>query len=142
MDYFSKQLQSSLKDSFAAFKAARLFCPYKLNMLKAKADDIKCLNSFQFLQNSVPDSKAELATYLAKAEGVSDVTIDVIEWWKGHEKELPAWVAAAKMVLVVQPTLGAAERVFSILNNTFNYQQNNALQDYMEASVIMQYNYR
>lgn len=142
LDYFLKQLQSSLKDSFAAFKAARLFCPYKLNMLKPKADDIECLNSFQFLQNSVPDLKAELATYMAKAEGISDMTIDVIEWWKGHEKELPAWAAATKMVMVVQPTSGAAERVFSILNSTFNDQQSNALQDYIEASVMMQYNYR
>ena len=66
LDYFLNQLQSSLKDSFEAFKAARLFCPYKVNMLKPKATDVNCLNSFQFLRNNVPKLKEELAMYLAK----------------------------------------------------------------------------
>ena len=36
----------------------------------------------------------------------------------------------------------AAERVFSILNSSFNDQQEHALVDYLQASVMTQYNKR
>ena len=77
---------------------------------------------------------------MAKAEGVES-TIDVLQWWKESAKGIPAWAGAAKKVLVVQPSSGAAKRVFSILNNTFSDQQDKALQDYIETSVILRYNY-
>ena len=41
-----------------------------------------------------------------------------------------------------QPSSSAAERVFSIINVSFHDQQDNALQDYIEASVMLQYNYK
>ena len=34
----------------------------------------------------------------------------------------------------------AAERVFSLLKNSFNERQDLALQDYLEASLMLQYN--
>ena len=34
----------------------------------------------------------------------------------------------------------SAERVFSLLKNAFNDQQDNALKDYLEASVMIRYN--
>ena len=36
----------------------------------------------------------------------------------------------------------AVERVFSILTNAFSTQQDNSLQDYIEASLMLQYNYK
>ena len=36
--------------------------------------------------------------------------------------------------------LHAAERVFSVLNNTFASKQLRALEDYVEASIMLQYN--
>ena len=41
---------------------------------------------------------------------------------------------------VIQPSSAAAERAFSILNNTFTDRQDNTLQDYLESSVMLQYN--
>ncbi len=108
-------------------------------MLNPLATDVDSLGCFEFIRNNVPELKEELATYLAKADGVADVTIDVLQWWKGYENELKAWASTAKKVLVVQPS---AERVFSLLNNTFNEQQDNTLQDYVEASIMLQYNSR
>ena len=32
---------------------------------------------------------------------------------------LPAWAKSARKVLLIQPSSASAERVFSILNNTF-----------------------
>ena len=45
-------------------------------------------------------------------------------------------------VPVVQPSSAAAEKVFSILNRSFNDTQNSALQDLVETSVMMQFNNR
>ena len=44
------------------------------------------------------------------------------EWRHMHEVSLSAWAAAAKNALLVQPSSAACERVFSLLNNSFNAQ--------------------
>ena len=62
-----------------------------------------------------------------------------VEWWKVHEERLPNWSSAVKKVLVVQPSSAAAERVFSLLSASFHEQQEHALSDYLEASVMLQY---
>ena len=45
-------------------------------------------------------------------------------------------------VLLVQPSSAAAERVFSLLNASLNDLQDHALLDYLQASVMLQYNKR
>jgi len=42
----------------------------------------------------------------------------------------------------VQPSSASSERVFSLFNNSFGPQQNSALQDYIETSLMLQYNKR
>ena len=49
---------------------------------------------------------------------------------------------AFKLVLLVKPLSAAAERVFSLLNNSFDTKQESALEDYIHLSVMMQYNNR
>ena len=61
-------------------------------------------------------------------------------WWHDHKDQLPHWTSAVKKVLLLQPSSAAAERVFSILNSSFNDQQEHALVDYLQASVMTQYN--
>ena len=68
--------------------------------------------------------KGELSSYLAK---VSD--IDILRWLQQNESALPCWVAAARKVLLVQPSSVA-----------FNQQQQSSLQDYIETSLMLQYN--
>ena len=38
--------------------------------------------------------------------------------------------------------VSAAERVFSMLNRSFGDQQQNSLEDYVEATIMLQYNKR
>lgn len=140
LDYFEKQLQTSLKVPLSAFKAARLLCPYKVVSLKPTAADVDSLHAFPFITD-VSGLKAELAMYLAKADGL-DSNTDIIQWWKTYAVDLPAWSATAKLLLVAQPSSAAAERVFSILNSTFKERQDNSLQDYIENSVMLRYNYK
>ena len=45
-----------------------------------------------------------------------------------------------KRVLLCQPSSAAAERVFSLLNNSFSDRKSHSLEDYIEISVMLQYN--
>ena len=61
-------------------------------------------------------------------------------WWKRHANDLPHWSKAYKMILLVQPSSAAAERVFSILSNSFSDTQRSSLEDCIETSIMIQYN--
>ena len=63
-------------------------------------------------------------------------------WWKRNEKVLPNWSSTCKSVLLVQLLSATAERVFSILSNSFTDRQEHSLKDYIETSVMLQYNSR
>ena len=84
-----------------------------------------------------------LPNYLAAAQ---DVIIpweeDKVKWWRQQSDNLPHWSSAVMKVLLVQPSSAAAERVFSILNSSFNDSQEHALADYLQACVMLQYNNR
>ena len=85
--------------------------------------------------------KSELPQYIAKTVETSP-EVDVISWWVKHSDELPHWSGAAKMVALIQPSSGAVERVFSILTDTFSTQQHTSLQDFIKASLMLQYNHK
>ena len=101
-----------------AFKAARLFSPFKFHELKPSATDIDCLLSSQ---ETIDGLKMEIPLYMAACEDVS-AEIDLIAWWKRHAFELPKWANAFKKVLLVQPLSDTAERFISILQR-FTEQQ-------------------
>jgi len=44
------------------------------------------------------------------------------------------------LILLVQPSSMAAERVFSLLQNSFSHVQQSSLEDYISVSVMLQYN--
>ena len=135
--YFKEKFENDLKPVLDAFKAARFFNPSKVNELKPTATDIDSLESFPFLKQQLSDLKLELPQYLAAAEDVSP-RADPITWWKSHEDDLPHWGQSVKLVLLVQPSSAAAERVFSLLANSFSDRQESSLEDYIQASVMMQ----
>ena len=140
LDYFSKQLQNSLKIPLAAFKAARLFNPCKAREIKPNASSVDQLTSFPFITtDNIANMKSELPQYLASCEDL-DESYDVLQWWKSHESVLPQWAITAKCILAIQPSSAAVERVFSLVNSGFDYQQEQSLQDYIEASVMLRFN--
>ena len=141
LDYFNKMFDSNLKDSLLAFKAARYFSPQRLKDIQPDAEAVNTVKAFPFLNSqAVLDGlKQELPIYLAKVIDL-DPEIDILQWWHRNESELPCWAAAARKVLLVQPSSAASERVFSLLKSSFNCQQLSALQDYIEVSLMLQYN--
>jgi len=57
-----------------------------------------------------------------------------------NESALPCRGAAAHKILLVQPTSTPSERVFLLLKFSFDPQQQSLLQEYIETSLMLQYN--
>ena len=66
----------------------------------------------------------------------------LIDGKQKKSNSLLKWVKAFKLILLVKPLSDASERVFSLLNNSFNPRQEAALEDHIHLSVMMQYNNR
>jgi hypothetical protein len=146
LDYFQNKLGNDSQLPVAAFKAARLFSPFKVNEIQPTAKDVDDLMAFPFLVDEIDHLKAELPAYLALAADVN-ADVNILEWWKNHSSPgsdycLPHWSSAVQKVLLVQPSSAAAERVFSMLNQSFGEQQQNALEDLVETTIMLQCNKR
>ena len=96
---------------------------------------------FPFVNNPtiLSQLRAELPEYLVKAEDVS-ADMSPLECWERQEHNLPIWFASVQKIVLVQPSSTAAESVFSLLKTSFNERQDGSLQDYIEASLMLQYN--
>ena len=141
-DYLKMKFDNDLRCTVELFKVARYFFPAKVSELKPTSSDLSALSVFPcFNSEAIEGMKSELPNYLAGAEDVSLQT-DPLEWWKHHSSDLPMWASGFRKVALFQPSSAAAERVFSLLSNSFGKQQENSLEDYIQLSVMMQYNYR
>ena len=97
--WFLRKFSVDLYDAVVAFKAARLFCPVRVQWLKPTNTLVESLRAFPFLDSdiTIDGLKAELLAYLAAAEDVIIPTEEKkIEWWCGHEEQLPRWAFAVK----------------------------------------------
>ena len=140
-DYIETTFFGELLPVVKAFKAAALFHPSKVPDISPDASAIEELKIFPFLCSAVRNLLGELPAYLAVAEGVS-VDVDPLKWWEKQEPQLPHWANSCRKVLLCQPSSAAVERVFSTLKNSFNDQQSRALEDYVELSLMLQWNER
>ena len=63
--------------------------------------------------------------------------------WKSAEpaKSAGPWLAA-RVVFAISPNSASCERVFALLRNLFAEKQANALSDYLQASLMLNYNKR
>lgn len=143
IDWFLRKFNVQLYNTVSAFKAARCKCPVSVQWLKPSQQSVEALQIFPFLDDDdwiINGLKDELPAYLAASEEVVINTEDrKVKWWHDHKDQLPHWASAAKKVLLMQPSSAAAEKVFSILNSD---RQEHALVDYLQASVMTQYNKR
>lgn len=143
LQYFLDKFSNELSGSVAAFKAARFFLPQKVVELKPDAAAVDLLRAFPFLDKPslLTGLKSELPAYLAKAADIDPET-DPLIWWKAHKVDLPCWSSAAADALLVQPSSAAAEHVFSMLKASLGPQQDTTLNDYIEISLMLQFNSR
>ena len=71
ISYYFQQLLTSMKEPLAAFKAAKLFSPFKLSEMNPSVAAIDSLASFPFLSSvNISSLKAEFPLYIAAAEDI------------------------------------------------------------------------
>ena len=66
--------------------------------------------------------------------------VDPVSWWNHHSTELPQWASAVCLVLLILPSSAETECACSLLDCSFGLNQDSALQDYIESSLMLQYN--
>ena len=139
--YFEQQLTGKFKEQLAVFKAARMFSPHQIQFIKPDAALIEAqLGGLSFVTSTdMSQLSSELPLYSARAEGVSSTTCP-LKWWQSNAEALPNWSRLAKKIVLLQPSSSSVERVFSLLKSTFGDQQDQSLQDYIQASLMLQYN--
>ena len=107
---------------------------------------IKPLLALDMLDNL----KKELPLYKVAADAspafdcssVNDFTEGILAWWRVHSCSFPAWALAARVVFAISPNSASCERVFALLRNLFGEKQVSALSDYLQASLMLNYNKR
>ena len=143
LQFYQQKFSGQFYETVRAFKSARLCCPVQVQSLTPTAESLQEFRSFPFIKDDakIANLAEELPLYLAAAEGVT-VTCenDKLTWWAAHEDALPHWSSLVKTLLLIQPSSASAERAFSLLTSAFPSQQDRALEDYLEASVMLQYN--
>ena len=139
--YQDKFNHGPLQPLVTIFKSCHLFDPVKVKEMQpdaAAVDTLRCAPFFD-ADNVIQPLQGALAAYQALTDDVV-AEVNVLEWWSQHSKEIPSWASACKQILLLQPSSAASERVFSLLQNSFNNRQERALEDYIETSLILQYN--
>ena len=90
---------------------------------------------------AIAELQPELPAYLAECNGCRQMSdLEKGEWRQQHSGALPNWASAVRQVLVLQVSSAAAETVFSLLKAAFGDQQQQALADNLQASVMLRYN--
>ena len=77
-----------------------------------------------------------------RCDDKGDDTFSLCNFWRANEGKLPAFSYVLRAVLANAPNSIPPERVFSILNDTFDEDQTRALADYIELSLQKQFNAR
>ena len=141
--FFQQKFSNEFHSVVRAFRSARLCCPIQVQQLRPTAASVEELRNFSFLDDdaTIASLVDELPCYLAKADGVQMTSeSDKIAWWSSNSETLPHWSAVVKKVLLVQPNSAAAERVFSVMESLFNGQHDSAVEETVEASVMLSFN--
>ena len=95
--YFKEKFDGELHPLVNCFKAPRMFSPIKMSEMQVDSLHVDELASFPFLNEPtiLTNLKSELHVYVAAVEDISP-DIDILQWWKNHQNDLPRWSAAFK----------------------------------------------
>ena len=91
-----------------------------------------------FLEERISPIEREILRY--EAFSLPSKSVDVLMWWKGHEKVLPLLSGIAKKVLTVPASSSKSERVFSVGGNIVTSKRNRLAPSKVENLVIIKEN--
>eukprot|EP00966_Prymnesium_polylepis_P256589 5927314-Prymnesium_polylepis.1 len=142
----------------ARMKAARFFNPlHVLASGEVTEADIDSLSLFRMAKHpklapKIQEMKGEIAKYNSiiktikpyaqRLNAKKEDTFKLSGFWRTNEGELPAFSYVLRAVLANAPNSIPPERVFSILNNTFDDDMDSSHADYIELSLQLQFNER
>lgn len=147
IDYFRRKFNVDLGSTVTAFKRARIFDPVVAQGLNLMPADIQSLRCFSFFDEAaiLQGLADQLPHYLAAIVDANLATADEKwKWWSRQRDDpnLCHWCNAVKKLVLVQPSSAASERVFSLLAAAYTDEQERALEDGIEASIMLRYNHR
>ena len=96
-----------------------MFSPVKMRELQIDSTTVDELASFPLLNKP----QAELHKYVTAVEDL-DPNVNILEWWKRHEQDLPYWASALKDVSQVQQPLNEyflCYKTLSTINNIVHW---------------------
>ena len=142
--YYNEKFNAAdtpLRPFVMIFKSCQLFHPAKASDMRLSASAVCEMCCIPFLDSNevIQQLQSELPTYLTIAEGTAGDT-DVPQWWARHAREENHWASACSKILLLQPSSATSERVFSLLQSLFSDRKESALEDYIETSLMLQYN--
>ena len=127
-------------------------------MLSKYVDELEqkaCFSEFQRDQSTnrsplLEKMGQEIPTFWTLLQSVDVIVFDhdkppeftaaVLDWWRGNCTQIPNWAVAARIMFAIPPSSAAAERVFSILGNSFDPTREAALQDLVEGTLLVRFN--
>ena len=89
--------------------------------------------------------KQQVATYNSLCAALATTNkkkFDIESFWRTNASTVPSWAFVCRAVLANATNSCPPERVFSILNNSFDDDQDRAYADYIQLSLQLQFNNR
>lgn len=152
-DYLQDTVFGRMKSEVQVYEAARLCHPWRTWQLKWGVTEVRRVLQNPDLFHHAPILRtfnitaliSELPQYILAVETLQQRrepfgSRDIMPFWKSRSADLPTWSAMARAFATMTTSSAAAERAFSILNNSFSQRQTAALEDYVSLSVMLQYN--
>ena len=138
---------------------ARMFDPRHVKSSGLTDAQIGELRAFRFVNTMdeygelLNKMKDERSKYVGLANSITNETLrinpstgkdtfDLLAFWRGHKEDIPSFAKMCRAVLSYAPNSCPPERVFSILADSFGDDQRSAMADYMEWSMMIQFNSR
>jgi len=144
--YHVKVTNPSILNVRAALEALDYFTPNEINLMMLEWERYQEACNEQNIDD-FPDGSDPLATllrgnpdYLQKT--YESVMESCITFWKYYKSNFPHLSLFACYCMSMTTSSAGAERVFSVLKNSFGPQQQNSLEDYVSLSVLYQFNKR
>lgn len=108
--------------------------------IEALQEEVQFIQRLPLAVPIIRGLEAELPTYKRLADNYEIDDTDGWLFWRRYCTLLPLWYTIAAEVALVMCSSASVERVFSLLNCTFDSHQHQALNDYKEASIRIRYN--
>ncbi|KAG8458651.1 hypothetical protein KFE25_008448 [Diacronema lutheri] len=136
---------SYLSQEYAVLKAVRIFDPSVVREMSIDASMVENLAVLRCLSRELIDRmKSEVDSYVAAAAGVEILRADVqhftdrvLAFWRAHRRDLLAFAEAARIVFALSPNSASCERVYSLLAVMFGGNQESALADLQQGSLML-----